>query len=167
MKNSWDSESRKAQIALKVQKQPSELCIIWPRRIKNCIPGFGSFEQMIYCWRKDINSGAAEAFRMREETSLSKETEVRSATRATRRIEKLHQRKHQGRFGLVTYLVRRAPGLKQTTDRAEAKLLPTSLLRDPGAGTTVSGELRQREDAVRPAEIGWVSRGTSQVKAWV
>lgn len=48
---------------------------------------------------------------------------------------------------MTTYLVRRGPGLKQVTDRAEAKSFPTSLLRDPGGRKTLNGEKQQREDA--------------------
>lgn len=75
---------------------------------------------------------------------------------ATRRTEKLQLRKRQRGFGAVTYLVRRAAGLKQVTDRAGAKSSPTSLLRDLGGRKTVNREQQQREDAkaaARPAQI--------------
>lgn len=80
---------------------------------------------------------------------------------ATRTTEKLRWNKHLGGFAVVTYLVHRAPGLKQVTDRAGVGSRPTSLLRDLRGGKTAANNNNGR--TVRRSE--GVSRGARQVKA--
>lgn len=60
-------------------------------------------------------------------------------------------------FGTATYLVHRAPGLRQVTGRAAAKSFPTSLLRDPGGRETASrwknnNQTTQKEQPDQPEQ---------------